>query len=420
MKKNEKLNKWLWKWHFIAGLISLPFIIILSITGAVYLFKADYEKPKQLHIKEVSVQGKPIPLQKQWEIANTNAQKKPNSMVLSTYKNQATQFVSGRFGGKSSLYINPYSGEVTGAITAKKTDMYKIRKLHGELLMGSFGTKIIELIASWMIVLIITGIYVWWPARGWNLKGLFIPRIKAGKRTFFRDFHAISGFWISGLLLLILAGGLPWTDVFGSNFKQVQKMTNTGYPVTWEGRQLKSKPSGEPMTLDQMVNTATALKLPGIVTLHFPKHPKATFSVSNLNPSDLNSQKKIHFDQYSGKQILINDWQDVGILMRGRMWVMAFHQGEFGNWNWWLLFFIAITLAVMSISALASYLLRKRKGSFGTPKIHSRFKVGYGVIIAIVVLGILFPLFGISIIALLIFEYVKKVKRNKSIAVQSA
>ncbi|WP_103070066.1 PepSY-associated TM helix domain-containing protein [Aquimarina sediminis] len=415
MKKNEKLNKWFWKWHFIAGLISLPFILLLSITGAIYLFKADYEAPRQQHIKEVTIQGSPISLQEQWEIANKNAVKKPNAVILSSSRSQATEFISGRFAGQSSLYINPYSGEVSGEIISRKTDMFKVRKLHGELLMGKFGTKIVELIASWMVVLILTGLFIWWPVRGWKIKGLFIPRTNEGRRTFFRDVHAIMGFWFSGLLLLILAGGFPWTDVFGQNFKQLQKITNTGYPSTWNAHHIQSQPKGKALTLDQMVVKAKALHLPGKIKIHLPKDPKSVFSVSNQNPLDLYTQKKIHFDQYSGKQIITNNWEDVGVLMRGRMWVMAFHQGEFGAWSWWLMLFTAVALAIMSISALISYIMRKRKGDWGTPKVPARFKVGYGIIIMITILAILFPLFGINIILLLIIEYLRKKKQKNNL-----
>ncbi|WP_103866444.1 PepSY domain-containing protein [Aquimarina sp. I32.4] len=410
MKKNKKLNQWLWKWHFIAGLISLPFIAVLSITGAVYLFKTDYEAPRQRHIKEVTVQENSISLQQQWEIANKNASKKPNAMILSTATNQATEFVSGRFSGKRSLYINPYSGKISGEIISNQTDMYLIRKLHGELLTGKFGTKIIELIASWMVVLIITGLYVWWPVRDWKIKGYFIPRINQGRRIFFRDIHAITGFWTSGLLILILAGGFPWTDVFGKNFKEVQKITNTGYPSSWNAHHIQSQTTGKMVTLDQIADQAILLDLPGTITIQFPKGPKGVYSISNSNPADLNTQKKIHFDQYSGKQILANQWDDVGILMRGRMWVMAFHQGEFGLWNWWLMLFTAIALTVMSISALISYIQRKRKGLWGIPKVPSTFKIGYGIICIIGILAILFPLFGISLLFIVSIEYLRNKK----------
>src|SRR5690606_35397410 len=187
MKKNEKLNKWLWKWHFIAGLVSLPFVLLLSVTGLIYLFKDDYEAPKHKHIKEVVVEGNPISFQEQWDIANEKAVKKPNSMVVPTSGNQATEFISGRFDEKTSFYVNPYLGESSGEIIPKNSDMFKVRKLHGELLMGTWGTKIVELIASWMIILIITGLYVWWPVGKEKVRGFIIPRFNEGKRTFFRD-----------------------------------------------------------------------------------------------------------------------------------------------------------------------------------------------------------------------------------------
>ncbi|WP_344928840.1 PepSY domain-containing protein [Aquimarina addita] len=418
MQKNQKLNKWLWKWHFIAGMVSLPFILILSITGIIYLFKADYEAPKQKDVKEVIVQGTPISLQEQWKIAKTHATKKPNAVIIPTATNQATEFVSGRFGGKSSLYVNPYTGEVSGVITPKDSVMFTVRKLHGELLLGGFGTKIVELIACWMIVLILTGIYVWWPGRGWQLKGFFIPRTGVDKRTFYRDLHSITGFWVSILLMMILAGGLPWTDVFGSNFKTLQKVTNTGYPSTWDARKLQSNTTEAPqdfISLDQMMVKATSLNLSGDVAITFPKGPNGVYSVSNTNPMDLASQKKVHFDAYTGKQLLANHWDDVGILMQGRMWFMAFHQGEFGTWNWVLMLLTSIALTVMSIAAIVSYVLRKKPKKWGVPKVPASFKVGYGIVVLLIILSVVFPLFGGSLIIIIGVEYWRKKRKIASI-----
>ena len=220
-------------------------------------------------------------------------------------------------------------------------------------------------------------------------------------------------------MILILAGGFPWTDVFGENFKQVQKITNTGYPATWGGHQLQSFPKGKPLTLDQMIAKAEALALPGTVTVHFPKGPKGVFSVSNSNPTNLSTQKKIHFDQYSGEQILQLNWDDVGSLMRARMWVMAFHQGEFGTWNWILMLLTATTLTIMSFSALVSYILRKRKNSWGIPKVPEAFKIGYGVITLIGILAIVFPLFGASLLVLLLTEYLGNIKKKRKAALSA-
>ena len=32
-----------WRWHFYAGLFCIPFVFILALSGAVYLFKAEIE-----------------------------------------------------------------------------------------------------------------------------------------------------------------------------------------------------------------------------------------------------------------------------------------------------------------------------------------------------------------------------------------
>ncbi|MDO6517767.1 PepSY-associated TM helix domain-containing protein [Zobellia uliginosa] len=415
MKKNKLLNQWLWRWHFIAGLISLPFIVVLSITGGIYLFKDKYEKPIQEPITTVEAIGTPISYQKQWELANARMEKKPNAMVVPMNPDQATEFVSGRFSHKTSLFVDPYRAKVSGTVKANEGLMYKVRKLHGELLMGSFGTKVVELVASWLVVLILTGVYVFWPTRNQGLKAFFIPRVKEGKRIFFRDVHAISGFWISGLLLLVLAGAFPWTDVVGSNFKWVQDVTQTGYPNTWMGIGLKSETGTKKVSLDDMVETAKALELPGTVSIGFPKSETGVYSISNTYYSDLEKQVKYHYDQFSGEPVLKQTWADVGVLMRGRMWVMAFHQGQFGAWNWYLMLLVALLLAVMGISALVSYSLRKRKGHWGIPKVSKNFNAGYGVVIALIFMGVLFPLFGLSLLLIWMVSQVKVYFRKKRV-----
>ena len=406
-KKDQKLNQWLWKWHFIAGIISLPFVILLAITGGIYLFKDAYDTPRQAHIKIIEVNGKAKSYQDQWDLAKPLLHKPPFAMVLPSAPDQATQFTSGMFSHKNSVYIDRYKGGVTGKLSPKDSNMHKVRKLHGELLLGSFGTKIVELIASWMFVLIITGIYVFWPSKKQGVKDFFTIRRKHGKRILFRDLHRVLGFWVSVLLFMTLAGGMPWTDVFGDNFKWVQKVTNTGFPKTWTARGLKSNGNGTPIALDDMVKLARSMNLKGEVSIGLPKDEKGVYSIYNTT-FDLDAQKRFHFNQYTGEQLVNHSWEDVGILMRGRMWFMAFHQGQFGVWNWVLMIGVSFLLTFISVSALISYLKRKPKGRWGTPKVLKQFKVGYGLIGLIMLLGIVFPLFGVSVLVILLIEVFKK------------
>src|SRR4029077_7012660 len=48
-----------------------------------------------------------------------------------------------------------------------------------------------------------------------------------GTRLFWRDLHAVTGVWISGLALFLLLTGLPWAKVWGEYFTEVRRLTGT-------------------------------------------------------------------------------------------------------------------------------------------------------------------------------------------------
>jgi len=391
--------KWIFKWHLIGGIVLLPIILIISITGSIYLFKDKYEQKANDEMTIIPSSNEKVSFQEQYEAAKKNWEKVPESIVVPVSKNRATEFTSGMFSHKSSIYVNPHNGKIIGKVNLNETDMYKVRKLHGELLSGKVGGAIVELVASWMVVLLITGIFIFWPREsGW--KGFFRVRWKESKRIIFRDLHAVMGFWFSFVLILILAGGLPWTNIFGKNYAWVQAKLDAGYPATWYGDNFESKQIGTAFTVDQMITKAKDLKLKGIITVKLPISEAGVFSVYN-ETTDFDKIKMIHFDQYSGKEIFVNNWSDVGFMMRARQWVMAFHQGQFGFWNWLLILVTAIGLAFLSIMAFLSYLFRKKNKAWNEPKLTGNGFGYYGVISIVCLLSILLPLFGLSV--LLIF-----------------
>ena len=100
-------------------------------------------------------------------------------------------------------------------------------RLHGELLMGNRGSAVVELAASWAIIMIVTGLYLWWPRKAKTLGGIVYPRLGGGSRMFWRDLHGVTGFWISGLALFLLFSGLPWAKFWGDYLKNVRRLTGT-------------------------------------------------------------------------------------------------------------------------------------------------------------------------------------------------
>lgn len=43
MKRRWPAHQVVWRWHFYAGLLCIPFILLLSLTGGLYLFKPQVE-----------------------------------------------------------------------------------------------------------------------------------------------------------------------------------------------------------------------------------------------------------------------------------------------------------------------------------------------------------------------------------------
>lgn len=389
---SNSLKLWLWRWHVMAGLFVLPFIVLLATTGAIYLFKDQYRASIEAPMLATS-EGAPLPLAQQFDMANMFSRNPLTHIEITD--GQATHFFNGRFSPNESVYVDPATGGVTGQYVRSDDIMETIRTLHGELLLGDYGTKVVELVASWLVVLIITGMIVFWPRKQplWHLLRI---RVSKGKRMLMRDMHSVFGFWMSAFLLVIIAGGLPWTDLFGANFQKLKDMTHSGYPATWfSSRSLNSTISGEALTLDEMVAVAREQNLPGSVYLALPTTSDGVFSVSNR--ANLSDQQVMHFDQYSGERLVHHTWDEVGALSAGQQVVMRLHQGEFfGLANWLVALITCIALVGLCLAAIASYLLRKPAGKWGLPKPPAAFKVGYGTIIVIVLLGLLLPAFGIS------------------------
>ena len=65
-------------------------------------------------------------------------------------------------------------------------------------------------------------------------------------------------------------------------------------------------------------------------------------------------------------------------------------------------------LTITSVGAVISYVLRKPEGNWGVPKTTKNYNVGSVIVILLVLLGILLPLFGVSLIGICLYEIYKR------------
>ena len=80
---------------------------------------------------------------------------------------------------------------------------------------------------------------------------------------------------------------------------------------------------------------------------------------------------------------------------------------------------IAFVLTMISLSAITSYIFRKPKSSWSIPKAPEQFKVGYGITILLIALSIALPLFGVSMMVIILttFLFGRKNGRINTVAI---
>lgn len=424
----SNLYRAVWRWHFYAGLLVLPFMISLAVTGALYLFKDEIDVLVYSDLKRVEI---------------SEGQAAPSAMVaaaLAAHPGTAVKFtdaatptgsveitVKTETEGKLAVYVTPYSGEVLGALPDRGTIMWMVRYLHSLKYFGDTARMLIELAAGWSILLVATGIYLWWP-RG-KSGGVVTVRGKPKNRMFWRDTHAVTGIFVGVFIVFLAITGMPWSGVWGEKVNEWANGSNFGYPAgvrvavpmsdehlnhvaktSWSLEQAQMPQSTAehataPIGLDAAVATFDRLDLHRGYAVNIPATPEGVYTGS-VYPDDANQQRVIHLDQYSGKPLIDMGFADYGPLGKWLEWGISVHMGqEFGLANQLVLLAACLGIVLLALSAAAMWWKRRPASSLGVPPLPTDLRVFRGLIAILAVGGILFPLVGISLLVMLALDW---------------
>ncbi|CAM2165981.1 PepSY domain-containing protein [Paraburkholderia sacchari] len=242
----------LWRWHFYAGLFVMPFLIVLAITGTIYCFQPQIEPLLYPHRLVVAPAATPR-LPADTLLARARDAMPPGARLVRAHVEanpaRSAEFVFARDGGvKESVYVNPYSGEVLGTLDVESRFMQVDRMLHRKLLLGKTGELLMELAACWTLVMIVTGVALWWPRQAGardasglasglaSIRAALWPRFGATGRPFWKSLHSTIGIWLAVGALLFVVSGLPWTGSWGKQFKALATRASLGAPRgAWGG-----------------------------------------------------------------------------------------------------------------------------------------------------------------------------------------
>ncbi len=279
------LHRWL-------GLITGIIVFILGITGCLFAFHQEishWMRKDLLYVDSPQEQTLPIKVLQQKAAAALGVEYLPYG--LTTYKNpRRTWSVMNYEGGAESwtyfgtikdyrtLYINPYTGEVAGIVNEEEDFFQIVKGIHWSLLLATpIGQPIVTWATVIFIVMLISGMILWWPKR-WNKAGRQKSfKIKWGSswRRVNYDLHNVLGFYFLIVSFIIAFTGLYWY------FPWAQKAMN--FAVTGEFE--LPEPTVKKVTSNLQSGKSVSKPLQAVYKKAWNTYPRA-YSIAIVAPSD--------------------------------------------------------------------------------------------------------------------------------------
>lgn len=448
----SSLYRRVWRWHFFAGLFCLPLIVSLAITGAIYLFHRQIDDAvygAQLLRKGPAAMAKAaLPPSRLIDSAlrRVAGQAKAFCPPADSARNAQVDIVRSD-GATLQVFVDPATGAVAGVLDESERIMTLVKHIHSLTVAGTAGRALVEIVAGWIVVLVATGVFLWWP-RGRRV-GVVAIRPHATGRTWWRDLHAVSGAFGGAIVLFLALTGMPWSVFWGEHVNSWLTAHGLGTPMgMWSGTPTSNLPAkslgelpwaqqqdavpastdphaqhragqaampmdkpgaaplyavlGNPAVVspDRIVTALTAMGMDGEYRLALPLDVHGVYSAIR-NPGQRERQRVIHLDQYSGKVLMDIGADATGAIGRVTEWGVAVHQGGQYGWpNLLLMLAGCITLLALCVSGMMAWWKRRPVGRLAAPARRDGDRLATGVLVIALLLGCVFPLLGASMLAI--------------------
>lgn len=448
--KESALYRRVWRWHFYAGLICLPFLSLLAATGGLYLFKDPIESRLYSGLRQVEVRGTAARLTAEALVAKALAAE-PGEAVR--YAEPAAPGRSAEVGigtktqGVVAVYLDPADGRILGHLRDEDRLMETVKRLHSLMIAGTVANHWVEIVAGWSIVLVVSGMFLWWPRGGRG--GGYSLRGRPAQRGWWRDLHAITGITAAAAIVFLAVTGMPWSAFWGQQLGRISAEQGLGMPRYFWGPGPPSKASelkvlgalpwgterlplpasthgghghhGEaaapaaPMAPEPSVTSASigldaalrrfsALGLPPGTPVRLPMGPLGVYSAVSL-PDDVRGERVVHLDRYTGAVLADVGHAQYGRVARVTQWGVAIHTGrQFGWLNQLVMLGGCLAIILLAVSAVVMWWKRRPRGRLAAPPRKAGDRAAAGAIAVAALLGLVYPLLGLSMLLALMVD----------------
>src|SRR5687768_3563713 len=221
MKRLRKIIFWC---HLPVGIVAGVVILIMCVTGVLLAYEKQiisWADTRAYGSAPPGAETRHLPIEtllaKAREARGTN----PTAVTL---KSDASAPVEIAFGRETTLFVNPYSGQILGegspgvrSFFRTVTDWHRWLGAKGE--NRNVARAITGASNVGFLFLVISGFYLWWP-RNWNLKAVrSVIWFRRGLPAKARDFnwHNTIGFWCAPALFLVVISAVVISYMWAGN-----------------------------------------------------------------------------------------------------------------------------------------------------------------------------------------------------------
>jgi uncharacterized iron-regulated membrane protein len=201
------LKKLAGKIHLWLGLATGIVVFIIAITGAIYCFAPELQSLQRYrHVQPSQQEFLPPSV-----IRQIAAGKLPGKTIQRIYYDARDKSVMVLFLKADeytySAFINPYDGSVLKVRNNDRDFLSVVLKIHRTLLIP-YGHDIIRWSTVIFILMMISGLILWWPKNRRTAKHGFVVKWKASPKRLNYDLHKVLGFYVTWIAIFIALTGL--------------------------------------------------------------------------------------------------------------------------------------------------------------------------------------------------------------------
>jgi uncharacterized iron-regulated membrane protein len=429
--------------HFYAGVLVAPFLIVAALTGLAYTITPQLDQivyADQLTVDSVGTTARPLAEQ----IGAARAAHPDGTLATVTpgEGNTTTQvtFSMPDLGEKQhTVYVDPYTAQTRGTlITWYGTTPLKtwFDDLHRNLHLGAVGRYYSEFAASWLWILTLGGLALWWRRHQGNrtARRLLTPDLAAKKgvrRT--RGWHASLGVWLSLGLLVLSATGLTWSRYAGGNFTAALDAFHGSTPeVSTTLTGTAAAPAGghhggghatgtatvDPAAADTVLKVARDNGITGRVDIGVPQDTTSAWTVTQNDHLWPLHKDAVAVNPATAAVVDRSDFADWPLLAKLTRYGIDAHMGQlFGIVNQILLAALAIGLICVIVWGYRMWWQRRptradRRAPVGAPPVGRgawqqlpTWGIAVGVPVVFAIAWVL-PLFGVPVLGFLVVDLV--------------